>query len=190
MRRFILFAIILSLCGTCSKRTEEGVAVPSTQPKLPDPIEAAGRELDKELTEEDFQKGKNLLGITMRSLSSDKLVKFSDYKGKKIIVDFWSSWCVPCIEMFPDIERIKKDFEERAGTVKVLSISVDPIAENARKIMRKQGVSFEVLQAPESLQAAGILLPYTVFTDEKGTVVAVTNGKHTYAEIKNLAGIP
>jgi len=190
MRWISLFTIALFLCVNCSKKTEENASVPATQPRIPESIESAAAELEKELTEEDFQKGKNILGIAMKSLSSGKMVKFSDYKGKKLIVDFWSSWCIPCIEMFPDIEKIKKDLEEGTGTVKVLSISVDPLAENARKIMKKQGISFEVLQAPESLQAAGILLPYTVFTDDNGTIVTTTNGKHSYAEIKKLAGIP
>lgn len=190
MHPIVLLTLVAVWCGTCTQKTEETTVPPTSQPQNPTVLDTVAAELEKELTEEDFQKGKNLLGIAMKSLTNGTLVKFSDYKGKKLIVDFWSSWCIPCIEMFPDIEKIKKDFEEKTGTVKVLSISVDPIAENARKIVKKQGVSFEVLQAPESLQAAGILLPYTVFTDENGTVVAVTNGKHSYAEIKKVAGIP
>ena len=189
MRPLIALALSCSLLLACSKKEENAGPVPMTQPKVPEAMEQVEKALERELTEEDFRKGKSLHGITMRSLMTGTEIKFSDYKGKKLIVDFWSSWCVPCIEMFPDLEKIKKDFEDGKETAKVLSISVDPMAANARKIVKKQGISFEALQAPVSLQEAGVLLPFTVFADENGIVTETTNGKHSYAEIKKMAGL-
>jgi len=189
MRFSALGIVTISLLIACSNKDETSPSAPMTQPWFPEDIERIEKALEKELTEEDFEIGKSLLGISMKSLISGGTVNFADYKGKRLIVDFWSSWCIPCIEMFPDIERIKREYEDTAGRVKVLSISVDPIAENARKIIRKKGVSFEVLQAPVSLQEAGILLPFTVFTDENGIVKETTHGKHSYAEIKKKAGM-
>lgn len=188
MRSFIVLVLSCCFLVACSKK-EEPVAPVVTQPKMPEALDEVDKALEKELTDEDFQKGKNLHGIVLRSLITGEEVKFSDHKGKKIIIDFWSSWCVPCIEMFPDIERIKKEYEEAKGLVKIISISVDPLAANARKIVKKQGVTFEVIQAPESLQNAGILLPFTIFADENGVVKETTNGKHSYAEIKKMAGL-
>ncbi len=91
--------------------------------------------------------------------------------------------------MFPDIEKIKKEYEDGKGEVKVLSISVDPMPGKVLEIAKEKGITFEVIQAPESLQNAGILLPFTAFADQNGLITETTNGKHSYADIKKTAGL-
>ena len=140
------------------------------------------------LTVETFSKGGKIHGIVMKSISSGKDIDFSQFKGKKIIFDFWSSWCEPCIEMFPVINRIKKDVEDGEGTVKILSISVDPMPGKVKEIMKKKKVQFEVLNAPPELANAGILMPYMAVADENGIIIATTSGKHTYEEIIKMIG--
>ncbi len=46
-----------------------------------------------------------------------------NYRGKTILVNFWATWCVPCIEEMPSLERLQNKF--RGSRVKVLAISVD-----------------------------------------------------------------
>jgi thiol-disulfide isomerase/thioredoxin len=137
---------------------------------------------------ETFSKGGKIHGIVMKSISSGKDIDFSQFKGKKIIFDFWSSWCEPCIEMFPIINKIKKDVEDGEGTVKILSISVDPMPGKVKEIMKKKKVQFEVLNAPPELANAGILMPYMAVADENGIIIATTSGKHTYEEIIKMIG--
>ena len=49
------------------------------------------------------------------------LIKLSDYKGKCILIDFWASWCVPCINGFPHLKELSAKYN---GLV-VISISID-----------------------------------------------------------------
>jgi len=67
---------------------------------------------------------------TMTNVSSleavDKngtLIKLSDFKGKCILIDFWASWCVPCIKGFPHLKELYARYKDK-GLV-VFSISVD-----------------------------------------------------------------
>lgn len=189
MRSFIVLALSCCFLFACTKKEGTAENTPMTQPKFPEAIEQVDKALEGELTDTHFQKGNNLHGLVMKSLVTGKTLNFAEYKGKKIIVDFWSSWCIPCIEMFPDIEKIKKEYEDGKGTVKVLSISVDPMPGKVLEIAKEKGITFEVIQAPESLQNAGILLPFTAFADENGLITETTNGKHSYADIKKTAGL-
>ena len=138
------------------------------------------------LTADSFSKGENIHNIKMKSITTGKNVDFSQYKGKKILFDFWSSWCEPCIEMFPIINRLKKEIEDGKGTLKVLSISVDPMPGKINEIMKKKNVKFEVLNAPSELANSGILMPYLAVADENGKIFATSNGKHTFKEIQKM----
>jgi peroxiredoxin len=63
-------------------------------------------------------------GVPDFSLSrlDGSLVKLSDYKGKIVIVNFWASWCNPCVEEFPSMMKL---VEEMKGEVVVIAVSTD-----------------------------------------------------------------
>ncbi len=199
MKLFICI-LVSAVLFACAAKKEE-VPAPTAAPNQAAPqqqqnekaqaaMEKAAAEVDAEgLTDEHFKKDKNVLGIKLKSLKTGGIVSFGDYKGKKIIIDFWSSWCIPCIEMFPDINKLKAEYEDKQGLVKILSISVDPMPGKVLEIVKEKGVTFEVLQATESLANAGILMPFTAVTDTDGKIIAVTNGKHTFEELKKFAGL-
>ena len=123
----------------------------------------------------------------MVSIKSGEKVKFGDFKGRKILVDFWASWCDPCIAMFPDINKLKEKFEDGDKTLKILSVSVDPMPGKIKKIIAEKNALFDVLQAPESLAESGVIMPTMVLADENGKVIAVSSGKkHSYDELVKL----
>ena len=148
-------------------------------------IEVKG--LENEILGEDFEKGKNIHAFEMVSIKSGEKVKFGDFKGRKILVDFWASWCDPCIAMFPDINKLKEKFEDGDKTLKILSVSVDPMPGKIKKIIAEKNALFDVLQAPESLAESGVIMPTMVLADENGKVIAVSSGKkHSYDELVKL----
>jgi len=55
--------------------------------------------------------------------SNGNLVKLSDFEGKYVLIDFWASWCVPCIEGFPHLKELYAKYKDK-GLV-VISISID-----------------------------------------------------------------
>lgn len=117
--------------------------------------------------------------FSLRDINGEK-VSLSDYKGKVVLMSFWATWCGPCKEEMPHLQKLytaKKD----EGFV-VLSISTDD-ARSASKVkpwIKKNQYDFPVLLDKESSVIAQYnpskTLPYTVVVDQKGEIAKVHAG--------------
>ena len=73
-------------------------------------------------------------------LPTDKgTIKLSSLKGKVVYVDFWASWCPPCRESFPWMDKLQYQYED-LGLV-VIGISLDSDKRDARKFLKKTSIS-------------------------------------------------
>ena len=180
--------VFLTACNDAKKEASSAEKAEPAKPvetvKTEGEIEVKG--LENEILGEDFDKGKNIHAFEMLSIKSGEKVKFGDFKGRKILVDFWASWCEPCIAMFPEINKLKEKFEDGDKTLKILSISVDPMPGKIKKIIADKNAQFDVLQAPESLAESGVIMPYMVLADENGNVILTSSGKHSYEELEKM----
>src|SRR3972149_9141638 len=81
--------------------------------------------------------------FTVLSLDGRK-VSLQDYRGKIVFLHFWATWCKPCIEEFPTIDRMYKEYKDK-GLV-VLAISIDKGDKGVVKsFVDKMGVRFPIL---------------------------------------------
>ena len=81
--------------------------------------------------------------FTLLSLDGKK-VSLQDYRGKIVFLHFWATWCKPCIEEFPTIDRMYKEYKDK-GLV-VLAISIDKGDKGVVKsFVDKMGVRFPIL---------------------------------------------
>jgi thiol-disulfide isomerase/thioredoxin len=98
-----------------------------------------------------------------------------DWHGKVIVLNFWASWCGPCLTEIPLIVRYQQEYAE-AG-LQVIGVAVDE-ARKARNVVRSLNINYPVLVAdPEDsqglLQHWGNLqqvLPYSVVIDRDGHI--------------------
>jgi thiol-disulfide isomerase/thioredoxin len=67
---------------------------------------------------------------------SSKLISSESLKGKLTLIDFWASWCPPCVEELPELERVYKAYKDSGFTV--LSFSFDKSAEQLKKFRNKR----------------------------------------------------
>ena len=81
-----------------------------------------------------------------------------DYKGKVVLINFWASWCGPCQEELPALNKLAADYEPRK--VKILAISVDENPAEATALLAK-------LHLPTSRM--------DIFLDTKSKVVSTYN---------------
>ena len=81
--------------------------------------------------------------FTLPDLAGAK-IRLADYQGKKaVLVNFWATWCVPCREEMPTLERLSRD---RRSVLEVLAVSVDTVgAAKVRAFVRELGLTFPIL---------------------------------------------
>lgn len=105
-----------------------------------------------------------------------KEAALGDFAGKVVLLNFWATWCVPCVEEMPALERLQKRF---AGDgLVIVSINVDPEEniEGVKQFVATNGISFPVLLDPNFSLAPqfGVSgFPESFFLDTKGRFVAV-----------------
>jgi len=78
-------------------------------------------------------------------------VRLSDYRGRAVVVDFWATWCPPCLFQVPELNAFWKKHRD-AGDVVVLGVAVD--AEGERVVapwVAEQGVEYPILIGDEGL---------------------------------------
>ncbi|PCJ34975.1 MAG: redoxin [Moraxellaceae bacterium] len=112
-----------------------------------------------------------LWAVSGNSYASD-LIDFEQYKGKYVLyLDFWASWCIPCRESFPWINKINSDYGD-AG-LKVIAINLDSNREDADNFLKHQPANFEMVFDPEGklAQAFDIQgMPSSVLIGRNGKV--------------------
>ena len=111
-------------------------------------------------------------------------LRLSDLHGRPVIVNFWASWCGPCVEEFPMLARALD--AHRADGLVVVGIVVQDNSEAARAFMQRMSAAWPAAMDPgeETAQRFGIYAPpESFFIDRNGTVVARQIGQLTVADL-------
>ena len=103
------------------------------------------------------------------------------WSGKSLVINFWATWCAPCRREIPLLKTVAADWAGRDLTV--IGIAVD-YAEKVRQFAEQFKIDYPVLIGEQdALEAAAKFgmdspaLPFTVFTDQRGEVVALFVGE-------------
>lgn len=103
--------------------------------------------------------------------------QISAYRGKFVLIDFWASWCQPCIKAFPDLAKINDSIAQRDDAA-IVSISVDEDFDAAKTIALREKLTWPVGVAGKSAvegSAAKVLgvsaVPTYIVLDPNGKIV-------------------
>ena len=110
-------------------------------------------------------------------------VKLSDYRGQKLLVNFFASTCVPCKNEMPALQRV---LQRLGDDVTFLGIAVQDDPEAAQELVEKTGVTYDLAQDRAGTllrQIGGVGLPTTAFIAEDGTVMDLNTGELTEQEL-------
>jgi thiol-disulfide isomerase/thioredoxin len=101
-------------------------------------------------------------------------------KGEVVYVDFWASWCPPCVKSFPFMSQLTHEFKDKG--LKVIAINLDESIEDAKEFLAKRPVNFPILidASKQCAQDFGVIaMPSTYIIDKKGFVRHIHRGFRT-----------
>jgi peroxiredoxin len=113
-----------------------------------------------------------------------KVHSLGEYRGKVVVMDFWATWCGPCAEVMPRMQKLHEKFADKG--VVVLGVNSweenDPIA-----LMQKKRFSYRLLLKGENLAEAYkvTMLPVVYIIGDDGTIIYCHGG----VDDKNLTSL-
>jgi peroxiredoxin len=118
-------------------------------------------------------------------------VKLSDFRGKLVFLNFWATWCEPCIEEMPAMETITNAFKDKK--FQMLTISVDLDWSDVKKFYKEYNLTMPVLLDPGQQVAKGLYkvtgYPETFLIDANGSVVKRVIGAARWADPQVMANL-
>jgi cytochrome c biogenesis protein CcmG/thiol:disulfide interchange protein DsbE len=121
---------------------------------------------------------------------SGKQISRSNFGGRLLVLNFWATWCPPCIEELPSLVEFQKRLA--ASGVVVLGVSVDKDEQAYRDFLRKAGVSFLTARDPTasiSSEYGTFKYPETYVIDANGRVLQKHIGAMLWTDEKLIREI-
>lgn len=114
----------------------------------------------------------------------------SDFGGKLLVLNFWASWCPPCISETPSLEEFAKQFAPQG--VVVLGISQDAKEANYKKFVQRFGITYETARDPHADIAASygtFQIPETYLIAPDGKVLEKVISNQNWMDPEFLARV-
>lgn len=104
-------------------------------------------------------------------------VDIKDFAGKIILIDFWESWCGPCLQVFPAMDDLREEYPDDFAVLAV-TVGLSEGPNEAKKFAEENGYDFNWLydeyRVFEKLGGQGI--PFKVYVDPDGKLIEIEMG--------------
>lgn len=118
--------------------------------------------------------------FTLEDLS-DKRLGLKDLRGKVVFLNFWATWCVPCREEMPAMEKLYRELKGQG--LEVVAINVQESKKEVRKFLAELGVAFTVLLDKDgkvSEEYGTWAIPLSYFINRRGEFIGKVNGSRQW----------
>ena len=103
--------------------------------------------------------------------SAGETVRLSDLRGKSVVINFWATWCGPCVREMPALQR----YQDKYPDFVLLGIDEGEKAEEVRKFTDKMKITYQILVDEKGTVAnlyKVMIMPTTYFVDKDGVILA------------------
>jgi len=154
--------------------------------------EAAGQvnEIETEATTDtEISSGEESVGLNVGDTAPDfelhtldgEVAKLSDYRGERVMLNFWATWCPPCRAEMPDMEQF---YQDTGATILAVNLTeTEPDIEQVQRFVDEFGITFPVL-LDEKIEVAETYaiqpVPTTYMIDSNGKIQFKLFGPMTY----------
>jgi thiol-disulfide isomerase/thioredoxin len=111
-------------------------------------------------------------------------------KSPIVIVNFWASWCTPCLEEFPSLVELRKKFKDDELTILALNSDTKEMRKDVLKIIKKYKFNFPVIEDPEGKIFEKFMInevPITIIY-HNGKVMEVIKGGKDFNSVETIEG--
>lgn len=139
-------------------------------------------------------------GVTAPAIESQLIdgseFKLEDLQGKYVLIDFWGSWCAPCIREIPELKKLYIDYHGKsykdAEDFEVLSIALEKSEKYTRKIIKDKGLNwpYHIIDVSRIVLLSGIAQDYDVknlptkfLLNPKGQIIGTNLSYHEMAKM-------
>jgi len=106
------------------------------------------------------------------TLANGQATKLTNFRGKVVVLNFWATWCPPCVEETPSLIQLQQRIASRNGVV--LGVSVDDDEAAYRKFLQDHGIQYPTSRdssKKSALDYGTVMYPETYIIDRKGKIV-------------------
>ncbi len=118
-------------------------------------------------------------------------VPLSKFKGKVVLIDFWETWCKPCLASFPTLQKLQEEYPDNFVVLAVTPGFTDT-KQDAQNFAKKHDYDFNYLLDTNNLhRKLGVQgIPYKIFVDAEGHFIKESMGSYgpeeDYEKIKKI----
>lgn len=149
-------------------------------------------QLDEHIRLAQFDVGSMIPEFSLPDIKGN-MISVSKFRGKYLLIDFWASWCGPCLREMPHVVELYRSCQGK--NFEILGISLDSKKEAWSEAVKKNGMKWTQVSDLKMWQTLPVRLcnvqavPYTILVDPKGEVIALNlRGEELIAKVKEIVG--
>lgn len=126
------------------------------------------------------------ISLTKITNTNKKTINISDFKGKLLILDFWATWCAPCVNAMPENNMLQQKLMDKVQFLLVGNQSKKIIDTYIKSIEKVKGIRFVLPSIYEDDLLSQMFphhyIPHYVWINQNGKVIAISNADHITEE--------
>jgi thiol-disulfide isomerase/thioredoxin len=115
--------------------------------------------------------------ISLKNLKG-QVVRLEDFKGKVVLINFWATWCAPCLKEIPELIKWQTEYQKQG--LQIIGINYPPTNQvRVRSFIRQNKINYPILFGSTKTKAlfdSTETMPYSVVIDKDGTIKARIEG--------------